>query len=114
MIKSVFTSLLIYTLFVIKIAIKILLFNKNYYWSTLMIGVPPKLLKKTIKCIHNFSCLETGQCGDLIECKVKYPIGQKALILKSYKKVTCPYRINFGQVMICQCPVYYYLYTNGC
>jgi len=78
-----------------------------------MIGVPPELLKKTIKCTYNFSCLDTGHCGDLIDCIVKYPVGQEALILTSHKHVTCPYRINFGHVMICQCPVHYYLYTNG-
>ena len=74
--------------------------------------VPPELLKETTKCPNNFSCLNTAQCGDSIECKVDFADGENMLFLESNKTIPCPYRISSSSIEVCQCPIHFYLYEK--
>ena len=76
------------------------------------IPVKDSVLQETTKCQHNFSCLESGQCGDRKMCEVDYVDGPNLLILVSREDATCPYRTKIADRQICMCPVRCYIYCN--
>jgi len=69
-------------------------------------------VKKTTKCKHNFSCLETGNCGDRSICEVEYANGDPVLFLKTTEGTMCRYRVNFANKQVCMCPTHYQIYTQ--
>ena len=75
--------------------------------------VPHTVQEKAKKCIHEFSCLKTGQCGECELCPVEYANGGEILFLKDRKYKVCPYRLPFGDRQICRCPVHYELHQQA-
>ena len=81
-------------------------------------NLPPELLKEATKCTHDFSCLNTGRCGDPIDCKVDSADGKNILFLKSNQIIPgpgpgpCPYRMSFATEEVCRCPIHFYLYKK--
>lgn len=69
--------------------------------------VPKSVIEQTTKCQHNFSCLETGKCGDKEMCAVQYADGENVLFLKDKEDASCNYRMSFGYNQVCTCPVHY-------
>ena len=72
--------------------------------------VPKEVIDKTTKCSWQFSCLETGKCGDKNSlCDVEHVDGKDVLFLKWNKKLAedCPYHLSFGAGKVCTCPVNY-------
>ena len=82
------------------------------HWRPMQIDVPSDVLEQASKCKSNYSCIETRQCGDVVDCEVNYANGRNVLFLKSDKTIQCPYRLIFGGATLCHCPVHFYLYTN--
>ncbi|NOY69276.1 MAG: hypothetical protein GXP53_07260 [Deltaproteobacteria bacterium] len=74
--------------------------------------VPDEVLAKTTKCPSDFSCLETGACGDVEKCRVDQANGENVLFLASRKYVNCPYRIHYGGSIVCTCPTHYAIYKQ--
>ena len=66
--------------------------------------VSEQVLKETTMCETNFSCLESGQCGDKPMCEVAYANGQNLLFLKTKDSFNCLYRVPFGYSQVCRCP----------
>lgn len=77
------------------------------------IKVPADVLARADKCAYNYSCLETGACGDKTMCKVDLADGQDILFLKDRQSANCPNRLPWGEGQICRCPVHYWLRTNN-
>jgi hypothetical protein len=69
--------------------------------------VPDSVIKQTTKCEHNFSCLETGKCGDKPMCKVDYADGDNVTFLQDKEDAFCSYRVPFGFSQVCTCPTHY-------
>ena len=72
-------------------------------------SVPNDIKNRATKCKHNYSCLETGQCGDRPLCSVEQRDGENVLILETNKSKSCPYRLDFGGRQLCTCPVHFYI-----
>lgn len=70
-----------------------------------MFSVPAEILKQTTKCRHNYSCLETGQCGDSQMCDVETTHGEHVLCVRAADWPMCPYHLDFGGARFCVCPV---------
>jgi hypothetical protein len=80
--------------------------------------VSEDVLQATTKCTHEYSCLETGKCGNLIMCKVDKRFDKNMLYIKSAKDkegVSCPYKLTYGsnQGHICTCPTHYSVYYQN-
>ncbi len=75
--------------------------------------LPDSIRVKAEKCAHDFSCLETGCCGDQKMCQVMRSFGTDVLVLAAHEQSTCAYRISFGDGQLCTCPVRQYLHTLG-
>lgn len=74
--------------------------------------VPEEVLKKTTKCLNNFSCLSSGQCNDPA-CNIEYAAGENIIFVRSSDDAgRCPYRIAFGYGNVCRCPVHFALYQQ--
>ena len=67
--------------------------------------VSPEIKKATTKCKHDFSCLESGQCGDRPLCD-SHSDGSGVLFLKTKEHLACPYRTSFGERRLCACPTH--------
>jgi hypothetical protein len=79
--------------------------------------VSTETLKKTTKCSHDFSCLTTGKCGNLLLCKVEKRFDNNMLYVKTTRDtegVSCPYKFNVGSSVehICLCPTHYAIYEE--
>ncbi len=74
------------------------------------IYVPKEILTLTTKCQHEFSCLESGKCGEREMCEVSYANGPYVLFLKSKINEECPYRASIGFSKVCSCPTHYNSY----
>lgn len=70
-----------------------------------MFKVPAQAIKKTSKCRQNFSCLETGQCGDNPMCEVETTHSETVLCVSAAGRPDCPYHLDFGGAKFCVCPV---------
>jgi len=77
------------------------------------VELPENLKKSANKCPHGFRCAETGKCGDEDLCKVEYSFGANVLQLTSRDQLSCPYRLSFGNVQLCTCPVRQYLHNTA-
>ncbi|MFH1974561.1 MAG: hypothetical protein ABIJ52_03245 [Pseudomonadota bacterium] len=74
------------------------------------IEVPDTIKEETHRCPHDFTRLATTPSGNQPKCKVNYSGGRNVLYLvASQGHLSCPYRIKFGNGIICACPVHYYL-----
>lgn len=71
-------------------------------------SVSEETKKKTTKCKHDFSCLESGQCGDKPLCAVRLD-GASVLYLETKGPVSCTYQISYGNCLLCMCPTHYAL-----
>lgn len=69
--------------------------------------VPAEILKKTTQCLHNFSCLETGNCGESERCAHEYVDGDCVIFLHDRQYKACRYRLAFGDSQICCCPTHH-------
>ena len=69
--------------------------------------VPDEVLKATTKCEHDFTCLESGQCGQKPMCEVGERDGKNVLFLKTKEAALCAYRIDFAGGQVCTCPTHY-------
>jgi hypothetical protein len=69
--------------------------------------VSEETIKETTKCEHDFSCLESGQCGDEQICDFSRPDGTGVLFLKTKDHLSCPYRVHFGGCQLCKCPTHF-------
>ena len=70
-----------------------------------MFSVPAEILRKTTKCSHDFSCLQTGQCGDNPMCDVQTAHSDNVLCVSAADWPKCPYHLDFGGARFCVCPV---------
>jgi len=68
-------------------------------------SVPAAILKQTAKCRHEFSCLQTGQCGDNPMCDVDTVHSDNVLCVSAAGWPTCSYHLDFGGARFCVCPV---------
>ena len=75
-----------------------------------MFEVPAAILEQTTKCRHDFSCLQTGQCGDRPMCDVERAHGEKVLCVSSADWPRCAYHLDFGGARFCVCPVYCWIH----
>ena len=77
------------------------------------VEVPDTIKKETYRCPHDFTCLATTPSGNQRKCKVAYSIGKNVLsLVASQERVSCPYKIMYGNGLLCLCPVNYYLYMH--
>lgn len=72
--------------------------------------VPAAIMASCSHCEHEFSCLETGRCGERPMCKVADADGKNVLFLKDKGHASCSYRVSFGGGQICACPVHYAIF----
>ena len=72
--------------------------------------VPDSVLKETTKCHRDFSCLSSGQCCGIPQCKVETAIGGNVLSLESIGNKNCPYFVSFGGGELCICQTHNALY----
>ena len=70
-----------------------------------MFEVAASILEQTTKCRHDFSCLQTGCCGDSPMCDVETAHGQNVLCVLATDWPQCPYHLDFGGARFCVCPV---------
>jgi len=70
-----------------------------------MFKVPAEVIHKTTKCGHNFSCLETGSCGDSPMCGVQTRLGDGVVCVSVSDWRDCAYHLDFGGAKFCVCPV---------
>lgn len=70
-----------------------------------MFEVPAEILRQTTKCSHNFSCLQSGQCGDNSMCEVETAHADDVLCVSNADWPKCPYHLEFGGAKFCVCPV---------
>ena len=75
------------------------------------IEVPDSVRQETTSCPHAFACLATGRCGDREMCKVDHAYGEQVLRLASDVQLSCAYRVAFGYVQLCTCPIRDYLHA---
>jgi hypothetical protein len=68
-------------------------------------SVPAEILQKATKCRNNFSCLQTGQCGDNPMCAVETAHNEDVLCVRTADWPDCPYHMEFGGARFCVCPV---------
>jgi hypothetical protein len=82
--------------------------------------VSEEVLRATTKCTHDFSCLTTGKCGNLTQCKVNKRFDKNMLYIENAldkEGVVCPYKVSYGSSRghICTCPTHYSVYyQNEC
>jgi hypothetical protein len=72
------------------------------------IQIGEDILKKTISCEKNFSCL-SGQ-KDL--CEMKSQIVRAVYFIKHPKNKRCNYCLSFGNDYICTCPTRQEIYKR--
>ena len=77
------------------------------------VEIPDSVRRKVTQCPHDFSCLETGCCGDRNMCEVEYAYGGNVMRLASNEQTHCPYRIAFGNSQLCMCAVREYLHIQA-
>ena len=82
------------------------------------IGISNEVLKKTTRCGHDFSCLTTGKCGNLLLCKIEKCFDDNMLYVKATKDiagVSCPYKFTVGNSAehICTCPTHYAIHEQN-
>lgn len=78
------------------------------------VKVPDDILKMTTKCLHKFSCITEGQCGEFKMCEVEHINGNNIIFLKDTQQTHCPYRLSYGYGQICTCPTHYTIkYINN-
>lgn len=70
-----------------------------------MFDVSAAVLRQTTKCGQAFSCLHTGQCGDVPMCDVETAHGENVLCVQAADWPKCPYHLDFGGALFCVCPV---------
>jgi hypothetical protein len=70
-----------------------------------VLKVAAETIKNTTKCRHDYSCLETGQCGDSPMCDVETRHGENVLCVRAADWRDCPYHLDFGGAKFCVCPV---------
>ena len=75
--------------------------------------VSAEVLQKTTKCQYNFSCLETGKCGDRAMCEFEYVDGEQVIFLEDQNTADCAYRKTFGTRQLCRCPTHYAILKDG-
>jgi len=78
----------------------------------IVFSVSEKILKKTTKCQHEYSCLETGRCGDGPMCAVEMTHGVDVLCVHSPDWPACQYHLDFGGARFCVCPVHCEIYRQ--
>jgi hypothetical protein len=74
------------------------------------ITIPESVLDETFMCPNNFSCLESGQCGDPDKCQVDHADGKNVLYLTSKESRFCSYRVPYGDRQLCTCPTHFAIY----
>lgn len=74
--------------------------------------VTDSVLNETTKCLSDFSCLSSGQCCGIPQCKVEAAIGENVLSLESIGNKNCPYFVSFGGGELCICPIFNALYRH--
>jgi hypothetical protein len=67
--------------------------------------IAPAILKQASKCRHDFSCLQTGRCGDNPMCVVETAHGENVLCVSGADWPQCSYHLDFGGARFCVCPV---------
>ena len=80
-------------------------------------GVSDEAIKKTTRCCNNFSCLTTGECGNLLQCKIEKCFDENMLYVRTTKDteaVSCSYKYTVGNSdeHICTCPTHYAIYQQ--
>jgi len=85
--------------------------------TEMSVAMPDEVKRKTTKCSHAFSCLNTGFCGHAPHCKVLGAFDANMLYAEpanDKEVIACSYKMTCGsQGYICTCPVYYALYLQG-
>jgi hypothetical protein len=81
-------------------------------------AVPDKILQETTKCGYEYSCLTTGECGNLPKCKVEKRFDEKMLFVSTTEDapcLSCPYKYSYGisHGHICTCPTHYAVYEQN-
>ncbi len=74
--------------------------------------VPDSALAETTACPYDFSCLETGNCGDRTMCEVTYRFGMNILFVLRKDSADCPYSFSFDSDCICNCPTRYAIHRK--
>jgi hypothetical protein len=67
--------------------------------------VAAEIIEQTTKCKHDFSCLQTGRCGDSPMCDVESAHGDNVLCVRYADWPQCSYHLDFGGASFCVCPV---------
>lgn len=68
-------------------------------------SVAEDVKKKTTMCSHEFTCLESGLCGDRPLCEVSQET-PGVLFVKQTDLFVCPYCRDFGGARYCACPTH--------
>ena len=78
-----------------------------------MFTVPKNILHETQKCLNDFSCLISGNCGQKNMCPVEYANGKNVLFLETKDPDSCEYRLPFGyRQQICTCPTRFSIHSQ--
>jgi len=77
------------------------------------VEIPDSVRRQAAQCPHDFSCLETGRCGDRDMCEVTHSYGGNVMLLASKEQVHCAYRVAYGHSQLCVCPVRDYLHARA-
>jgi hypothetical protein len=72
--------------------------------------IDEKTLKETTKCVNDFECLkdENYTCRVV---KVESCINKEVLFIDC-KRFTCPYKVTWGNGVICSCPTRIEMYNQ--
>jgi hypothetical protein len=75
-------------------------------------------IKKTTRCCNDFSCLATGECGNLPQCKIEKCYDENMLDVTAVRDTegfSCPYKFSIGSNIehICTCPTHYAIYKRN-
>jgi hypothetical protein len=71
--------------------------------------VDDSIIKKTTKCEKNLSCMSKKR-KEL--CRVTDKVGDKMYFVKFLNTESCSYRLSFGDLSTCTCPVRKVIYNK--
>ena len=71
----------------------------------MVFDIPAAVIEQTTKCGHDYSCLQTGLCGENPMCGVETAHGENVLCVQAANWLKCSYHLDFGGARFCVCPV---------
>ena len=75
------------------------------------IKIDTNILKQTIQCRDNFSCL-SGKKDCLCKVEKYFKSNSSAIFIQPLEEKACNYKMDFGNGWICNCPTRKTLYSE--